>query len=370
MAAECHLYSLVLSHMAWCCSPHSYCSLLCFLFNCYVRFPFYYYSFALKGGVGWGIVFFYYTICVIPDEISHFSSSCSVYPTHWYPMMLTVSLLDKYIYIMVELAYYIPWWFSWFPWLSVCTVVIFTSNVWHLFSYPFKKICGCINACDGIKFMVARASSILPVISAFKSAIFILFISSLYAFHQFSYGKFKLLYSHVPLMYCKCDVLGHLYLVIMVRFWLLVPFLRLWCFSPHSRSCVVFPCLLFLVVFLLFFSSSNCVMYSFVSVSPLHFFWTVDGVLCTLADVSVHVRPIQTSVAILLVPDFNLRFTCVWLVTAFDGILLTQMAMPLASHIIVKWSWPAFSETKTETETKPTQRSQITDQNLRKVAHA
>ena len=38
--------------------------------------------------------------------------------------------------------------------------------------------------------------------------------------------------------------------------------------------------------------------------------------------------------------------------------------MPLASHIIVQM------ETKTETETKPTQRSQITDQNLRKVAHA
>ena len=29
-----------------------------------------------------------------------------------------------------------------------------------------------------------------------------------------------------------------------------------------------------------------------------------------------------------------------------------------------------FSETKTETETKPTQRSQITDQNLRKEANA
>ena len=40
------------------------------------------------------------------------------------------------------------------------------------------------------------------------------------------------------------------------------------------------------------------------------------------------------------------------------------MVMPLASHII------AQMETKTKIETKPTQRSQITDQNLRKEANA
>ena len=46
------------------------------------------------------------------------------------------------------------------------------------------------------------------------------------------------------------------------------------------------------------------------------------------------------------------------------------MAMPLTSHIIVQMELTSFFETKTETETKPTQSSQITDQNLRKVAHA
>ena len=34
-------------------------------------------------------------------------------------------------------------------------------------------------------------------------------------------------------------------------------------------------------------------------------------------------------------------------------------------HVSLKWNSPAVSETKPETETKPTQRSQITDQNLR-----
>ena len=45
--------------------------------------------------------------------------------------------------------------------------------------------------------------------------------------------------------------------------------------------------------------------------------------------------------------------------------------MPLTSHkLSLKWIWPAVSETLVLNETKPTQRSQITDQNLRKEANA
>ena len=70
----------------------------------------------------------------------------------------------------------------------------------------------------------------------------------------------------------------------------------------------------------------------------------------------------------------NANETCVWLVTAFDASYIAYYSLkwlcPLHRILSFKWSWPAFSETKTETETKPTQRSQITDQNLRKVAHA
>ena len=76
--------------------------------------------------------------------------------------------------------------------------------------------------------------------------------------------------------------------------------------------------------------------------------------------------------------DFNLRLnaneTFVWLLDAFDASYIAYYSLnwlcPLHRIISLKWIWPAFSETKTETETKPTQRSQITDQNLRKEANA
>ena len=45
--------------------------------------------------------------------------------------------------------------------------------------------------------------------------------------------------------------------------------------------------------------------------------------------------------------------------------------MPLIhSTLSLKWIWPAVSETLVWNETKPTERSQITDQNLRKEANA
>ena len=72
--------------------------------------------------------------------------------------------------------------------------------------------------------------------------------------------------------------------------------------------------------------------------------------------------------------DFNLRFkrkrdlrlTCK---RAFDGSYIADYSLKclctLHRILSLKWNSPAVSETKTETETKPTQRSQITDQNLR-----
>ena len=72
--------------------------------------------------------------------------------------------------------------------------------------------------------------------------------------------------------------------------------------------------------------------------------------------------------------DFNLRFkrkrdlrlTCK---RAFDGSYIAHYLLKclctLHRILSFKWNSPAVSETKTETETKPTQRSQITDQNLR-----
>ena len=72
--------------------------------------------------------------------------------------------------------------------------------------------------------------------------------------------------------------------------------------------------------------------------------------------------------------DFNLRFkrkrdlrlTCK---RAFDASYIAYYSLKCLYTIhrisSLKWISPAVSETKTETETKPTQRSQITDQNLR-----
>ena len=72
--------------------------------------------------------------------------------------------------------------------------------------------------------------------------------------------------------------------------------------------------------------------------------------------------------------DFNLRFkrkrdlrlTCK---RAFDASYIAHYSLQclctLHRIVSLKWISPAVSETKTETETKPTQRSQITDQNLR-----
>ena len=49
--------------------------------------------------------------------------------------------------------------------------------------------------------------------------------------------------------------------------------------------------------------------------------------------------------------------------------IITEMAKPRTTHTLsLKWIWPAVSETLVLNETKPTQRSQITDQNLRKEA--
>ena len=72
--------------------------------------------------------------------------------------------------------------------------------------------------------------------------------------------------------------------------------------------------------------------------------------------------------------DFNLRFkrkrdlrlTCK---RVFDASYIAHYSLKCLCtlHRIssLKWISPAVSETKTETETKPTQRSQITYQNLR-----
>ena len=72
--------------------------------------------------------------------------------------------------------------------------------------------------------------------------------------------------------------------------------------------------------------------------------------------------------------DFNLRFkrkrdlrlTCK---RAFDASYIAHYSLKclctLHRILSLKWISPAVSETKTETETKPTKRSQITDQNLR-----
>ena len=76
--------------------------------------------------------------------------------------------------------------------------------------------------------------------------------------------------------------------------------------------------------------------------------------------------------------DINLRFkrkrdvrlTCkrVWCI--LHHTLSLKWLGPLQRILSLKWIWPAFSETLVLNETKPTQRSQITDQNLRKEANA
>ena len=74
---------------------------------------------------------------------------------------------------------------------------------------------------------------------------------------------------------------------------------------------------------------------------------------------------LQISICVL-----NANETFVWLVNrAFDASYIAYYSLKClyTLHRIssLKWISPAVSETKTETETKPTQRSQITDQNLR-----
>ena len=76
--------------------------------------------------------------------------------------------------------------------------------------------------------------------------------------------------------------------------------------------------------------------------------------------------------------DFNLRFkrkqdvrlTCkrVWCI--LHRTLSIQWYAPLHRTLSLKWIWPAVSETLDLNETKPTKRSQITDQNLWKEANA
>ena len=75
--------------------------------------------------------------------------------------------------------------------------------------------------------------------------------------------------------------------------------------------------------------------------------------------------------------DFNLRLrrkrdvrlTCkrVWCI--LHRTLSLKWLCPLHRTLSLKWIWPAVSETLVLNETKPTQRSQITDQNLRKEAN-
>ena len=66
--------------------------------------------------------------------------------------------------------------------------------------------------------------------------------------------------------------------------------------------------------------------------------------------------------------------TIVWLVNAFDASYIAHYRFngyaPLHRTLSLKWIWPAVSETLVLNETKPTKRSQITDQNLRKEANA
>ena len=76
--------------------------------------------------------------------------------------------------------------------------------------------------------------------------------------------------------------------------------------------------------------------------------------------------------------DFNLRFkrkrdvrlTCkrVWCI--LHRTLSIQWLCPLHRTLSLKGIWPAVSETLVLNETKPTKRSQITDQNLQKEANA
>ena len=76
--------------------------------------------------------------------------------------------------------------------------------------------------------------------------------------------------------------------------------------------------------------------------------------------------------------DFNLRFKCkrdvrltcrrvwCWYIAHYRS----NGYAPLHRTLSLKWIWPAVSETLVLNETKPTKRSQITDQNLRKEANA
>ena len=68
----------------------------------------------------------------------------------------------------------------------------------------------------------------------------------------------------------------------------------------------------------------------------------------------------------------NANETFVWLVNAFDTSYIAHYRSngyaPLHRTLSLKCIWPAVSETLVLTETKPTKRSQITDQNLRKEA--
>ena len=64
----------------------------------------------------------------------------------------------------------------------------------------------------------------------------------------------------------------------------------------------------------------------------------------------------------------------VWLVNAFDASYIAHYSShgyaPLHRTLPLKLIWPAVSETLVLNETKPTKRSQITDQNVRKEANA
>ena len=66
----------------------------------------------------------------------------------------------------------------------------------------------------------------------------------------------------------------------------------------------------------------------------------------------------------------NANETFVWLVNAFDASYIAHYRSngyaPLHRTLSLKWIWPAVSETLVFNETKPTKRSQITDQNLRR----
>ena len=77
----------------------------------------------------------------------------------------------------------------------------------------------------------------------------------------------------------------------------------------------------------------------------------------------------QISICVL---DANETF--VWLVNTFDASYIAHYRSngyaPLHRTLSLKWIWPAVSETLVLNETKPTKRSQITDQNLRKEANA